>query len=437
MIQNMNLQINDFGPIENADINLKKLNIIAGENGSGKSTASKLLFCFLTASSKMGFYLSNNSVYQRFVNFIRYWSTKISAEKSDNFSFEEMMALINKPINLDNSSFNDEMSKRLNNLRTFIDTVDFNDKNDFYNELKEIENLLNFNSNEDMRYFNVSNILLNSEFNFSQLINFQNAHVSFKGTINKCKFNHEIDFEENRIGAKISEGSHNCLDFEEIQYIDSPSMFEFSTIFNSVHESNIPFHLKNLSKILTISKNPNVYDNEIYYKIDEFLKRLNNLLEGSIIYDSQKQSFIFKQGVNEYSIKNVASGIKQIATLQFLLENRHLKEFSFLFIDEPEINVHPKWQIAWAEILVLMVKELNISLYINSHSPQFIEALEVYSAKYGLNDDTSFYLSEFNEKGYVFNEINRENLNILYDNLGNPYDTINEVRAENMSKGIF
>lgn len=85
-----------------------------------------------------------------------------------------------------------------------------------------------------------------------------------------------------------------------------------------------------------------------------------------------------------------------------------------------------------------MIKELSISVFINSHSPQFIEALEVYSGKYGLVDESRFYLSCEKEKDkFDFEEVNRDDLVILYNNLGDPYDVINNVRAQNMKKGIF
>ena len=59
------LSIKNFGPIKNADIEVNKLNIIGGINGSGKSSSSKLLYCLLIANSKEGNYLANNSIYKR------------------------------------------------------------------------------------------------------------------------------------------------------------------------------------------------------------------------------------------------------------------------------------------------------------------------------------------------------------------------------------
>lgn len=70
-------------------------------------------------------------------------------------------------------------------------------------------------------------------------------------------------------------------------------------------------------------------------------------------------------------MENTASGLKQLATIQLLLDNNELTKNSFLILDEPEINLHSEWQVKLAKLLVLLVKELNIYLYINSHSPQF------------------------------------------------------------------
>ena len=138
-------------------------------------------------------------------------------------------------------------------------------------------------------------------------------------------------------------------------------------------------------------------------------------------------------------MKNTASGVKQLGILQMLISKRLLTKDSFLIMDEPEVNLHPDWQVKFAKIIVLMVKELGISLYINSHSPQFIESLEVYSAKYGLINESKFYLSKEIEQEiekYEFKEVKRKNLNLLYDDLGNPYDEIDKIRIENVFNGI-
>ena len=46
-MHDLNLEINDFGIINHANIEINKITIVGGVNDSGKSTACKLLYCFL------------------------------------------------------------------------------------------------------------------------------------------------------------------------------------------------------------------------------------------------------------------------------------------------------------------------------------------------------------------------------------------------------
>lgn len=45
------MEINDYNSIEKAEIEINKINVIGGVNGSGKSTASKILYSFLKGNS--------------------------------------------------------------------------------------------------------------------------------------------------------------------------------------------------------------------------------------------------------------------------------------------------------------------------------------------------------------------------------------------------
>ena len=47
----MILELENIGPIDTAKINIGKVNIVGGKNSTGKSTSSKLLYCFLRSNS--------------------------------------------------------------------------------------------------------------------------------------------------------------------------------------------------------------------------------------------------------------------------------------------------------------------------------------------------------------------------------------------------
>lgn len=62
MLNDMVLNISDFGPIDEANIEIGRINVVAGKNGTGKSTFSKILYCFLNAASDEGVKLANKSI---------------------------------------------------------------------------------------------------------------------------------------------------------------------------------------------------------------------------------------------------------------------------------------------------------------------------------------------------------------------------------------
>lgn len=117
-----------------------------------------------------------------------------------------------------------------------------------------------------------------------------------------------------------------------------------------------------------------------------------------------------------------------------LVNNNQINTKTLLILDKPETNLHPSFQIQLANIIVLLVKQLNVMVYINSHNPFIIEALEVYSKKENMEDHVNFFISqkiEDNKSKFNIEEIAREDLKILYDNLSNPFRIINNIRFEN------
>lgn len=129
------------------------------------------------------------------------------------------------------------------------------------------------------------------------------------------------------------------------------------------------------------------------------------------------------------------SGIKQIGIIQALLQNGKLSRDCFLIIDEPEANLHPAWQIRFAQVLVLLSKEFNIGLYINSNSPMFIEAVSLYAEYYDLLDETRFYLTQRQENDrFDFTRIPSGDMGAVYENLTKPYDELDRLRAKILFK---
>ena len=76
MLRDFKLKIDNFGPINEADLDISKINIIAGQNASGKTTLSKLIYCIFTAFSTDGEYLAYESMKDR-LNFMKEHQKKL------------------------------------------------------------------------------------------------------------------------------------------------------------------------------------------------------------------------------------------------------------------------------------------------------------------------------------------------------------------------
>ena len=129
----------------------------------------------------------------------------------------------------------------------------------------------------------------------------------------------------------------------------------------------------------------------------------------------------------------VSSGIRNLGVLYLLLHNRQINKNTFIIIDEIENNLHSNVKVKLAEWLCKLSKYCGVHLYINSKSPMFLEAMEVYSVKHKLDDYVEYNLLKYNNSGEVScNNLKRHNLFLLYDNLGDAYDIIDEQRVRNI-----
>lgn len=427
------LEIENLGPINKANLDIKKINVIVGKNSTGKSTSSKFLFCLLTALSKEGIYLANMDIKNR-LNQIFYLLT-FNYFDGDSFESKDLTPiedLLDKPSS--NELF-DEICHKLYDLSKKINSASL--KKIYLQRLKRIQELIKINKNRDSQYVNIFNSLLDSEYAYSLK---KDTHITFKGVVDDHPIVEEIFIKKHSRGGKIDKQFYNYLNFDNIVYIDSLSILEFNNervIQNLEEGSNFinyryPYHIQQLSRKLKNTNNKGIYDEDFYKELDVFKRKMDDMIGGNFKYDDENKRFLLEINGEDYRMENTSSGLKQLGIIQLLLENRELTENSFLILDEPEVHLHPGFQVQLAEILVLLAKDLNVRVYINTHSPFLAEAIEVYSKFHRIYDQTNFYLTEESENEGKFDYILMDEMDIMevYNNLGHPFNTLNEIRFE-------
>ena len=437
------LHISNFGPINEADININQINVVGGKNASGKSFSSKILFCFLTSMSDKGKFIENNGIYGSFLMFKRRWVDNLSSSSSDQIRYDDM-----------------ELKDKLNSLmRKWDDTqITFEYFNDFFikfknliseynllddefckNDLDSIKNAIELNKSDFGYLSRVINFLLMAEFGDVSLKSFSGGEIKFIDEKNSL-FDFKINFEDDIINLNFNAKEIDKLKINNVIYIDNLQILGFN-IYNTssgvvINNSSAgTYHFVSLLENL-IRKNSNNSEalDKIYLKESKrFSDELTNLMGGYFEYDDENATFKFNIDGTSHDIINIASGYKQIGLIQLLLSNKSISDGTWLILDEPEVNLHPGMQVELAKLLVQMVKELNVKLYLNSHSPFIIEAIEVFSKKEKLEDKVSFFLTNpitDNKNKFDITEINKNSLNEIYDNLADPYHILNAIRFE-------
>ncbi|HTI57427.1 AAA family ATPase [Mucilaginibacter sp.] len=188
---------------------------------------------------------------------------------------------------------------------------------------------------------------------------------------------------------------------QNVVYIDSPMMFHADISKN--------IHWEDLSELLSKTGGRT-------HDIADIISR--DILSGEVIVDEMFNSpddFKFKRADGKiFDFIDVATGFKSFSILQLLLKNGTITDKTLMIIDEPESNLHPQWIIEYARIIVMLNKEIGCKFFLASHNPDMVSAIRYISERQGSLDKVNFYLAEKSDYSFEYN----------YKHLGNEIDPI-------------
>lgn len=128
-------------------------------------------------------------------------------------------------------------------------------------------------------------------------------------------------------------------------------------------------------------------------------------------------------------VESLSTGVKAFAILKRLLQNHQIGERDVLILDEPEIHLHPEWQMLYAQFLVLLQKAFHLTVLLTSHSPYFLNAIEVYVKKYGVAEQTRYYFAKNQKNGAVFENVTHH-VDTIYASLARPFEKMEALEEE-------
>lgn len=124
----------------------------------------------------------------------------------------------------------------------------------------------------------------------------------------------------------------------------------------------------------------------------EIHKGLHNAIGGKIVL-SEAGDLEFQTSGGSFPLSLTSAGVANMGMLALLIERGALEPGSFLFIDEPEANLHPAWQVEMAELLFELARQ-GIHVVISTHSMTILKWLEVHLKK-ELKDRALVRLNKF------------------------------------------
>jgi predicted ATPase len=240
---------------------------------------------------------------------------------------------------------------------------------------------------------------------------------------------------------RIMEAIFNSQNIKEIKndkiiintkaiYIDDP--FVVDGVAGSFVRRGITNHKGDLKKLLVSKpkKNDNIVENAIIEKkLERINEKLNSIFREGTEFNFYDRKVRLNNSVEELDIRNLSTGLKTFVILKNLISNGVLESRGTIILDEPEIHLHPEWQLLFAEIIVLLQKELDLHILLATHSPYFLRAIQVYAGNYGIADRCKYYLARNEENSSVIDDVS-DNIELIFEKLARPLQKLEDLLYE-------
>ena len=112
---------------------------------------------------------------------------------------------------------------------------------------------------------------------------------------------------------------------------------------------------------------------------------------------SEHGELVFQENGQALPLPLVAMGVVNLGILALLIERKTIDEETFIFIDEPEAHLHPAWQVVMAETLFALSQQ-GVNVVIATHSVDILKWLEVH-VKEKPEDKKLIALNHFTPQG--------------------------------------
>ncbi|PKF60649.1 hypothetical protein CW745_14050 [Psychromonas sp. psych-6C06] len=412
---NFDFEIRNLGKVKHAKLKIAPFTVIAGANSSGKSFISRALYSFFNTINKDHVTLSAMNSMLNIQTLLRsaYNSTSVPSNTVNDL-FNELMTHIATLENVISKEFGEctflEQHARTLILDEYILNTEYvmgllldeiaNKKkyNNFHerlsaanNQLKKLKtNIKNPSTTLSEKVEQGFNDALKENFQIPNLSDLKSFDASAEEPIS---FNlgplGEISIVKESINFKLNaESISEFQSLYNVVFIESPIYWKLRkplinaqksplNIFRRLNKrveglSGVPQYFYDLIELV----DGNIKSTAANEQLDNLEKNINQTLGGNIeLSDSGDISFKDSSTSKNISINLTATGVTNLGIIGLLLKRNVIAKGSFVFVDEPEVNLHPAWQKVMIETLYKLSKS-GINVVIASHSIDMMKYVE-------------------------------------------------------------
>ena len=419
----MVLSLKNIGKLVETQIAIDGITVIAGENDTGKSTVGKALFAVFNS-----FYDVDRQVLSERIDSIESVLSLVlkNANRTPVRYYIRILAedIASHQVSLSQKSgFKDRISESVLQMaeKSGEGTDDFrlievNDSDEVVHRIQDV-------SEEEILKAIVEK-KMDTEFNGQVTNLFTNKKGEIRLQIKDKSIT--LSIENNRVT-----GIENAINLHvEAVYMDDPFLLDTIPSPYFGISSRYADHRTHLRKKIfdNASKKTAVEEIIVNNKFQNIYEKISSVCSGEIVRSNQKE-YSYKSADSDklLDVRNLSTGLKTFVILKTLLLNGGIEYNGVVILDEPEIHLHPEWQLLFAELIVLLHKEFDVHILLNTHSPYFLRAIQVYSAKYEMADKCRYYLSENSGNQAAITDVS-DDIERIYARLSKPLQDLEDER---------
>ncbi len=384
----MKLTFENLGALEYAEIEIADLTVICGENNTGKTYVTYLVYCLLTTWRQ----LVDIDLEKEFRELQQNGVTKINLQEKIADSWELICA---QTLAKFKEQFPEMLASKTDLFSKCVVKLDLPlgsnwKEKEFKQDLRgadgdllvamikpanSVELELAAPQSEEMKNLALGSFIEKEIFNMLLSETIPNVFIASTERTGATTFKKQLNLATSNIVDLLSQAHKEGADSITPHTV-------FRTLYGN-HEYALP--VKRNVQFINQLPNPSSEDGELFKNTPHLMDYFENIVGGTYVTNKEGVTSFQPKGTSlKLGLGQVSSSVRSLLIVWYWLKYL-AKKGDMLMIDEPELNLHPANQRRLARFLVILINH-GVKVFITTHSDYIIRE---FNTLIMLNQDSS------------------------------------------------